>query len=54
MPTAEKMAFLSCQLGVLKIDFLMTASNDIHDDLAQLREENSRLKDLVRKHGIAY
>lgn len=32
----------------------MTSSNDIHNELARLREENARLKELLRKHGIAY
>lgn len=32
----------------------MTSSNDIQRELAQLREENARLKELLRKHGIAY
>ncbi len=27
--------------------------NDIHNELAQFREENARLKELLRKHGIA-
>ncbi|MCM1332240.1 MAG: DEAD/DEAH box helicase family protein, partial [Bacteroides sp.] len=29
-------------------------TNDIQRELAQLREENARLKGLLRKHGIAY
>lgn len=32
----------------------MTSSNDIQNELARLREENARLKELLRKHGIAY
>lgn len=28
--------------------------NDIQRELAQLREENARLKGLLRKHGIGY
>lgn len=32
----------------------MTSSNDIQRELALLREENARLKRLLRKHGIAY
>lgn len=32
----------------------MTSSNDIQNELAKLREENARLKELLRKYGIAY
>ena len=28
--------------------------NVLQKELAQLREENARLKELLRKHGIAY
>lgn len=31
----------------------MISSNDIQNELAQLREENARLRELLRKHGIA-
>ena len=29
-------------------------TDDIQNELARLREENARLKELLRKHGIAY
>lgn len=32
----------------------MTSSNDIQREQSRLREENARLKELLRKHGIAY
>lgn len=32
----------------------MISTNDIQTEIVRLREENARLKELLRKHGIAY